>query len=314
MQILPTMKKALVLLTVFIAFTSYSQTVSGYWYGSANVRVNQSTNNYLVELILHQDRTAVKGIINYYFKESFRSVKVTGNYNSMTRQLNLFNIPLTYHNSPTGMEVDCAMDMSATLRVAQAGSNLLGNFTGKPEYKYTCPDVVFNLRLAADISKEDSILRAIKLYKETYQVWRPTYDDSTVSATIIPRPVVNFPIVDEFKQRQNKVAKEITVDSDSLKVDFYDNGDIDGDSISIFYNNKLISFNRILSDKPVHFDLPIDTSKQVNEITMFADNLGSIPPNTALMVVTDGKKRYEIRMAASLKENATLRIRRKISK
>src|SRR5258705_7381011 len=138
------MKKALVLLTIFFALYSHSQTVSGYWYGSANVKVSSSANNYLVELILHQDRTAVKGIINYYFKESFRSVKVTGNYNSMTRQLNLFNIPLTYHNSPTGMEVDCAMDMSATLRVAQAGSNLLGNFVGKPEYKYTCPDVVFN--------------------------------------------------------------------------------------------------------------------------------------------------------------------------
>src|SRR5215211_5461043 len=150
------MKKALVLLTIFIACKSYSQTTSGYWYGSANVRVNQSANNYLVELILHQDHTAVKGIINYYFKESFRSVKINGNYNSMTRQLNLFNIPLTYHNSPTGMEVDCAMDLSATLRVAQAGSNLLGSFVGKPEYKYTCPEVVFNLRLAADISKEDS--------------------------------------------------------------------------------------------------------------------------------------------------------------
>src|SRR5205085_9556567 len=99
---------------------------------------------------------------------------------------------------------------------------------------------------------------------------------------------------------------------DSLKVDFYDNGEIDGDSISIFYNNKLISFNRILSDRAVHFDLPLDTTKQVNELTMFADNLGAIPPNTALMVITDGKKRYEIKMAASLKENATLRIKRKV--
>jgi len=308
------MKKALVLFTIFFSLLSRAQTVSGYWYGSANVKVSNSTNNYLVELILHQDRTEVKGIINYYFKETFRSVKVTGNYNSMTRQLNLFNIPLTYHNSPTGMEVDCAMDLSATLRVAQASSNLLGSFIGKPDYKYTCANVVFNLKLNADISKEDSILRAIKIYKETYQVWRPTYDDSTVSATIIPRPVVNFPIAEQFKQRLNKITKEITVNSDSLKVDFYDNGEIDGDSISIFYNDKLISFNRILSDRPVHFDLPLDTSRQVNEITMFADNLGTIPPNTALMVVTDGKKRYEIKMASSLKENATLRIRRKISK
>src|SRR5215212_834431 len=141
------MKKALVLLAILFSVTSYSQSVLGYWYGSANVKVNNSANNYLVELILHQDRTAVTGVINYYFKETFRSIKVNGNYNSLTRQLNLFNIPLTYHGSANGMEVDCSMDLSATLRVAQAGSNLLGSFLGKPDYRYTCPDVVFNLRL-----------------------------------------------------------------------------------------------------------------------------------------------------------------------
>ena len=115
----------------------------------------------------------------------------------------------------------------------------------------------------------------------------------------------------EYKQRENVVSKEITVSSDSLKVDFFDNGEIDGDSISIFYNNKLIAFNRILSTKAVHFTVGLDTTREINEITMFADNLGSIPPNTALMVVTDGRKRYEIPMASNLQRNATLKIRRK---
>jgi hypothetical protein len=40
---------------------------------------------------------------------------------------------------------------------------------------------------------------------------------------------------------------------------------------------------------PFNFDIGLATTKEVNEITMFADNLGAIPPNTALMVVTDGK-------------------------
>jgi hypothetical protein len=44
---------------------------------------------------------------------------------------------------------------------------------------------------------------------------------------------------------------------------------------------------------------------------MFAENLGLIPPNTALMVITDGKKKYEIRLASNLEKNATIRIRRK---
>ncbi|MBL0129845.1 MAG: hypothetical protein IPP43_00920 [Chitinophagaceae bacterium] len=44
---------------------------------------------------------------------------------------------------------------------------------------------------------------------------------------------------------------------------------------------------------------------------MFAENLGLIPPNTALMVMHDGKKRYEIRLSSSLEKNATIRIKRK---
>ena len=305
------MKKTILLLTVLLSLKTFSQSVSGYWYGAANVKSKSSTNNYLVELILHQDRTLVKGIVNYYFKKTYRSIKVNGNYNSLTRQLTLFDIPVTYHGSIEDLEVDCMMNFAATLRVAKVSSNLVGSFQGKPEYRYTCPDVNFNLKLNADISKEDSILHAIRVYKETYQVWKPTYQDTLIAVNIIPRKVENYVIDSEYKQRENVVSKEITVSSDSLKVDFFDNGEIDGDSISIFYNNKLIAFNRILSMKSVHFTVGLDTTREINEITMFADNLGSIPPNTALMVVTDGRKRYEIPMASNLQRNATLKIRRK---
>jgi hypothetical protein len=40
---------------------------------------------------------------------------------------------------------------------------------------------------------------------------------------------------------------------------------------------------------------------------MYADNLGSIPPNTALMVITDGEKRYEVRISSDLKKSGTIR-------
>lgn len=305
------MKKIFLLAFIFISFQTFSQSISGYWYGSAYVQTKSSANNYLVELIVHQNNSRVTGVINYYFKRSFRSLKVSGNFNARTRLLTLYNIPLTYHGSMEDLEVDCIMDLVATLRVAKISSNLIGFFQGKPDYKHTCVDVNFNLKKNADISKEDSILTAIKLYKETYQVWKPNFQDTLVAVNIIPRKVVNYVIDDEYKNRENVVANEITVTSDSLKVDFYDNGEIDGDSISIFYNNQLIAFNRMLSTRSVHFDVALDTTKEINEITMFADNLGAIPPNTALMVVTDGKKRYEIRMASSLEKNATLRIRRK---
>jgi len=96
-----------------------------------------------------------------------------------------------------------------------------------------------------------------------------------------------------------------------VQVDFYDNGEIDGDSISVFFNKQLIAFNRILSTRSIHIDLALDSKKEINELSMFADNLGSIPPNTALMVVSDGKRKYEVRLSSNFEKNATVRIRRK---
>jgi len=305
------MKKILIFPLLILSFYSFSQTVAGYWYGNANVKSNSSANNYLVELILNQDRTQIKGVINYYFKNTFRILSVIAHYNSLTRQLVLFNIPVTYHGSSSSMEVDCIMNMAAKLRVSKEDARLVGYFEGKPDYKYTCVDINFNLKRDADVSKTDSILNAIRLYKETYQVWKPTANDTLESVNVVQRKVVNYVIEDQFKQRENIVAEEIAVGSDSLKVDFYDNGEVDGDSISVFFNNQLLAFNRKISTRAIHFDLVLDSTKEVNELTMFADNLGAIPPNTALMLVYDGKKRYEVRLSSNLEKNATIRIKRK---
>jgi len=46
---------------------------------------------------------------------------------------------------------------------------------------------------------------------------------------------------------------------------------------------------------------------------MYAENLGLYPPNTELMVVTDGDKRYEVYMSSSLSQNATVVLRKKKS-
>ncbi|HVT84359.1 MAG TPA: hypothetical protein VHD35_04110 [Chitinophagaceae bacterium] len=305
------MKAFLFCILFSISVSDYSQSVFGYWYGYANVKTTGSANNYLIELILNPEKGYVKGVLNYYFKNTYRSIEVKGNYSPTSRQLSLYEIPIPYHASLEGMEVFCTMNLEATLRVAKAGSNLVGAFVSLPQYKYTCADINFNLKLNADISKEDSVLQAIKEYKETYQVWEPSYTDTAVAVNIIPRKVINYVIEKQYTERENVIANDIEVTSDSLKVDFYDNGEVDGDSISIFYNDKLIAFHQMLSTKAVHFDLVLDSTKQVNELTMFADNLGSIPPNTALMIIDDGKKRYEARLSSNLEKNATVRIKRK---
>ncbi|MEO7619676.1 MAG: hypothetical protein ABIT05_08165, partial [Chitinophagaceae bacterium] len=110
-----------------------------------------------------------------------------------------------------------------------------------------------------------------------------------------------------FEKRSNSVLKTIEIENASFKVDLYDNGDIDGDSISLFYNGRLLLSHKKLSDKPITLTLEATSGKAMNELTMYADNLGEIPPNTALMVVTDGDKRYEVRITSDLKKSGSIR-------
>lgn len=305
------MKRSLALLLLLVSLHSRAQSVFGYWYGDANVKTSGSANNYMMELILLPEKNYVTGILNYFFRNSYRSLQVKGDYDAVNRRLVLYNVPVIYHGSFAAFEVDCIMDMRATLRVAQAGSDLTGVFTSSPEYKNICPNINFSLRMNADISKKDSVLKAMREFKETFQVWKPNPADTEAVATIIQRKVTNYVIEKQFTERETDVSNEIEVESDTLKVDFYDNGEVDGDSISVFFNGNLMAFSQKLGTRPVHFDVVMDSLKKINELSMFAENLGSIPPNTALMIINDGVKRHEVRLSSTLEKNATLRIKRK---
>ncbi len=114
-----------------------------------------------------------------------------------------------------------------------------------------------------------------------------------------------------FDKRTTDIIKTIEISNATFKVDLYDNGDIDGDSISLFYNGKLVLSRKRLTDKPISLLLEVNNGKALNELTMYAENLGILPPNTALMVVTDGDKRYEVRIASDLKKSGTIRFSHK---
>ena len=111
----------------------------------------------------------------------------------------------------------------------------------------------------------------------------------------------------KFEKRNSDLLKTIEIDNEVFKVDLYDNGDIDGDSISLFFNGKLLLSHKRLSDKPITLKLNVDETRDLNELVMYAENLGTIPPNTALMVVTDGENRYEVRISSDLQKSGVIR-------
>lgn len=107
-------------------------------------------------------------------------------------------------------------------------------------------------------------------------------------------------------KRKNIEQSHIEVNVKTINLKVYDNAIVDGDTVSILYNGKLLLSHQLLSEKGIEINLELDEKQTRHEIILFAENLGSIPPNTALVVITAGKKRYELFASASLEENAVL--------
>lgn len=116
------------------------------------------------------------------------------------------------------------------------------------------------------------------------------------------KPVSTAPL----EKRTNELVRQITVEHDSVTVSLYDNGDIDGDSVTLIYNNNIITTHQRLTDKPITFVLKVEPGSNSNELVMYAENLGSIPPNTALMIISDGNKRYEVKVSSSKDRNGVV--------
>ena len=104
--------------------------------------------------------------------------------------------------------------------------------------------------------------------------------------------------------RANTLVKVIETEAGSIKVELFDNAEIDGDTVSIYHNNKLIVSKALLSQKPVTVNININNNQPHHELVMVAENLGSIPPNTALMIVSAGAKRHEVFISSTKQKNA----------
>ncbi len=107
-------------------------------------------------------------------------------------------------------------------------------------------------------------------------------------------------------ERKKVEQGRITVNVKDIILKLYDNGVVDGDTVTVFYNGKMIVNKQRLTTNPIEVKIRLEENVSKHEIVLFADNLGSIAPNTALIVVTAGKKRYELRSSADLSKNAVL--------
>jgi hypothetical protein len=126
----------------------------------------------------------------------------------------------------------------------------------------------------------------------------------------IPAAIAMASAIDADK-RTIETISALYFKSDSLVMTLYDNGEVDGDTVSVLMNGKLIMPRVGLSTNAVRKTIYTSDIEDSIQIVMYAETLGSLPPNTGLLIVYDGKERYEIRFSGDMKKSSAIVFRRK---
>ena len=187
----------------------------------------------------------------------------------------------------------------------------------KTESKSASPAVSAETKATAraDVQKASKATVITEEKPVEHPVSKPVSKEATVvnNKKEVPVAVIkpSFPATIPYKERMNRQQQSLEVSSDSLELAFYDNGVVDGDSISVYVNGEnIISNNKltaVATKKTIH--LP---NVETIEIILVAENLGTLPPNTGLLVVTDGDKKYHVNFSADLQTNAAIIFKRKL--
>lgn len=114
----------------------------------------------------------------------------------------------------------------------------------------------------------------------------------------------------QINERTIELQQTVSFSSDSLRLSLYDNGEVDGDTVTVLMNGEILISNAGLSTSAISKTIYIPQNQDTVQLIMYAESLGRIPPNTGLLVIRDGKEMYEVRFSGDLKKNAAIIFKR----
>ncbi|MBI1342567.1 MAG: hypothetical protein GC171_06520 [Terrimonas sp.] len=251
---------------------SQAQELNGIWKGTLTQGPGGCFAVYNIELQIQVDGSKVTGA-SYHYSDLSNYVKeeFVGSYDSLTQTLVINEVKVITFHVPS----DCVPCIKKyTLTYSKNGDKeLLGGDWGGVTMNNSnvCPPGKIGLNRTLQSAFKDV--------------------DQSVPLTA----------------RKNELVREIKVDTGTIKLAFYDNATIDGDSISVFLDKQIVLSQQRLTTQPIILNIIIDLVNREHEVVMVAENLGEIPPNTALMIVTAGKKRYQLYLTSTEQKNAMVK-------
>jgi hypothetical protein len=188
------------------------------------------------------------------------------------------------------------------------------NTTPSKSIKTNTPNTITNASISANklppsVDKKNiqsTVNPIVETDTDEVIVENETIATTTAAQNSIRNQPINLPWV--LVGRENKLVKKIITNSKMISIDLFDNGTIDNDTIIVFDNKKILVNKKRLSYKAIHLEFNFTENIREHEVIIVAHNMGTVPPNTALLLFKDGKNRQEYFITSTNKINAKLLI------
>ncbi|AWX45646.1 hypothetical protein HME9304_02673 [Flagellimonas maritima] len=203
---------------------------------------------------------------------------VKGTYNDKTNEVYFFEYGIEYTKSDLDTYDFCFVHFMGNVRNIESQNIIKGNFEGKFEDGVPC------------INGELMVRSIKKVYAKTKKV-----DKKIQRVRKIPDSIkqnINLTkIIDGQRLNMLKVNETTTifVKNDEVELIVWDSGKVDGDIISVDYNNTSILKRYSINKEKRNVKLSVEENMD-NIITVKAENLGEISPNTAKIMIKDGDR------------------------
>ena len=266
---------SLVKLFFFLNLVVSAQDISGVWVGNYKPTLFAATPEKLVVEIFVYNDSLITGASHLYYKnDQYEHYKIYGVFKKKES---------TIHFSE---------DSTIAVKLGPMDENCLGNYT----MKLTSTGNLLEMK-----GRWEDNSTAL-FHCPSTGVWlEKEVDEDTRQTKASP--------TDKNLERRSDIQSLVEIsnaEKDSILIELYDNGIIDNDSASIYLDDSLLLHKQFVSNKPISLYISLDKQRPLSKLKLAAENLGSIPPCTVLMVIKTKKKRYEVNLSSNFSSNGVV--------
>lgn len=200
-------------------------------------------------------------------------------------------------NKPASLKIKENAPVEKRITILPAGDVVVKNKTAAPVIKKPGLLPVKNAPLSIKESEPKVTKTIIPTIDTITQTVKNTPPPVTPKIIPAPPPATVSLLPKDYGERKINVVRTLTVNTDSIILRVYDNGVVDGDIVSVVYNDKIVIDKLSLKSKALVIKIAVK-DRSINKLVFYAHNLGEFPPNTALLEIQYGSKTEQLTIAS----------------